>query len=283
MSEPRFGPIPGYPIGAHFASRQTLSRAGVHRPRIAGIAGSGRTGADSVVLAGGYEDGEDYGEVIFYTGHGGRDLQTREQVRHQVLTRGNLALAQNRLHGLPVRVIRGAGLRSSYAPDFGYRYDGLYTVDDYWRGVGRAGFFIWRFRLVKMDETVHRQESAVQATLHAQELKHIYHYRCQICRVQLRGAAGPYAEAVHLRPLEAPHNGPDTPENMLCLCPNCHILLRIGGVSIGDDFALLGRPGRVYVDFRHRINLEHIRYRRRHYPLDPEAVAARGEGGRKAG
>ena len=269
MSERRFGHIPDYPLGSHFASRQALSRAGVHRPRIAGIAGSGREGADSVVLAGGYQDGEDYGGMIFYTGHGGRDPQTREQIRHQVLTRGNRALAQNRLHSLPVRVIRGAGFRSPYAPDSGYRYDGLYTVDDYWRGVGRAGFFIWRFRLVTMDADTQRQERVVQETLRGQEIKQLYHYRCQICGVQLRGTAGPYAEAVHIRPLEAPHNGPDTSENMLCLCPNCHSLLSIGGVSIADDFTLLGRPGSLYVDFRHRINIEHIRYRRQHYPVDP--------------
>ena len=270
MSDRRFGPIPGYPIGSHFVSRQALSRAGVHRPRIAGISGSGREGADSVVLAGGYQDGEDYGDMIFYTGHGGRDPQTHEQIRHQVLTRGNRALAQNRLHGLPVRAIRGAGFRSPYAPDSGYRYDGLYTVDDYWRGLGRAGFFIWRFRLVKMDADTQRQEGVVPETPHAQAIKQLYHYRCQICGVQLRGAAGPYAEAVHIRPLDAPHNGPDTPENMLCLCPNCHILLNIGGVGIGDDFGLIGRPGRLYVDFRHRINIEHVRYRRQHYPVDSD-------------
>ena len=272
MSERRFGHIPGYPLGSYFASRQALSKAGVHRPRIAGISGSGRTGADSVVLAGGYEDGEDYEHTIFYTGHGGRDPQTHEQTGHQVLIRGNLALAQNRLHGLPVRVIRGAGFRSPYAPDSGYRYDGLYTVDDYWRGVGRAGLFIWRFRLVKMDEDLQQQERVVQERLHAQELKQLYHYRCQICRVRLRGTAGPYAEAVYLRPLEAPHNGPDTPENMLCLCPNCHLLLSIGGVSIGDDFQLIGREGSLYIDFRHRISIEHIRYRRQHYPPDSEMV-----------
>ena len=271
MSERRFGHIPGYPIGSHFVSRQALSRAGVHRPRIAGICRqrAGRAPIRWFWLAA-MKMGRDYEHTIFYTGHGGRDPQTREQIGHQVLIRGNLALAQNRLHGLPVRVIRGAGFRSPYAPGSGYRYDGLYTVDDYWRGVGRAGFFIWRFRLVKMDEDLQRQERVVQERLHAQELKQLYHYRCQICRVQLRGTAGSYAEAVHIRPLEAPHNGPDTSENMLCLCPNCHILLSIGGVGIADDFTLIGRPGSLYVDFRHRINIEHVRYRRQHYPPDSE-------------
>ena len=268
MTARTFGHILGYPVGSRFTSRQKLSKAGVHRPRVAGISGSGREGADSVVLAGGYEDGEDYEHTIFYTGHGGRDPQTHKQVRHQTLTRGNLALAQNRLNGLPVRVIRGAGFRSPYSPDTGYRYDGLYKVEDYWRGIGRAGFFIWRFRLVKMDDNV--AGGNMGETAHAQAIKELYHYRCQICRVQLKGTAGPYAEAVHIRPLEVPHNGPDTPENMLCLCPNCRMLLSIGGVGIADDLKLIGREGQLHVDFRHQIDPVCLHYRRLHYPVDVE-------------
>ncbi len=147
-----FGHIPAYPVGSHFASRAELSRAGVHGPRVAGIAGSGRTGVCSVVLAGGYEDTQDFGDVILYTGHGGRDPETGRQVTHQTLTRGNLALALNAEHGLPVRVIRGARHLSPYAPEVGYRYDGLYIVEDYWQEVGTSGFLIWRFRLRKMSE-----------------------------------------------------------------------------------------------------------------------------------
>ena len=148
--ERTFGHIPGYPEGSCFGSRVELAQAGLHRPLIAGISGSGRTGANSVVLAGGYEDTEDFGDEILYTGHGGRDPETGYQVAHQTLTHGNVALACNKSSGLPVRVIRGARQRSSYAPEAGYRYDGLYRVADYWREVGTAGFYIWRFRLVKL-------------------------------------------------------------------------------------------------------------------------------------
>lgn len=265
----RFGHVPGYPVGSRFDYRDEMSKAGVHRPRIAGISGSGREGADSVVLAGGYQDGEDYGRLIFYTGHGGRDEQSKQQVRGQALTRGNLALAQNRLHGLPVRVIRGAGFPSAYAPDYGYRYDGLYSVEDYWRGIGRAGFFIWRFRLVEMAGDLGGQAAALREAAHALDLKRLYHFRCQVCRVQLKGSAGPYAETLYIQPLEAPHDGPDAPENMLCVCPNCRVLLEIGGLGIADDFGLIGRDGALHVDFRHRIKRRHLQYRRLHYPLNP--------------
>ena len=151
--ERTFGDIPGYPEGSYFGTRLALSQAGLHRPLVAGISGSGRIGANSVVLAGGYEDTEDFGDEILYTGHGGRDPETGCQVAHQTLTRGNLALACNKVYGLPVRVIRGARQRSPYGPEAGYRYDGLYSVDEYWREIGKAGWYIWRFRLAKI--TVH--------------------------------------------------------------------------------------------------------------------------------
>src|SRR4030095_804543 len=80
MVEQIFGHIPRYPEGSRFDSREALSRAGVHRPRIAGISGRGREGADSVVLAGGYEDWDDFGDEILYTGHGGRDPGSQRQI-----------------------------------------------------------------------------------------------------------------------------------------------------------------------------------------------------------
>jgi putative restriction endonuclease len=150
MPERVFGHIPGYPEGSCFATRAAVAAAGLHRPPVAGIAGSGQYGATSVVIAGGYEDTQDFGDVILYTGHGGRDPETGRQRADQTLTRGNRALAYNRLHGLPVRLIRGARHPSPYAPEAGYRYDGLYMVEDYWREVGKSGFYIWRFRLRKI-------------------------------------------------------------------------------------------------------------------------------------
>jgi putative restriction endonuclease len=95
-----FGHIEECSEGSRFASRGELSEAGVHRPLIAGISGSEREGADSIVLSGGYEDDEDLGDEIVYTGHGGRDAESGKQIAHQRLTRGNLALAHSSLEGL---------------------------------------------------------------------------------------------------------------------------------------------------------------------------------------
>jgi putative restriction endonuclease len=147
-----FGHVPGYPEGSRFESRAELSKAGVHRPTVAGISGSEREGADSIVLSGGYEDDQDLGDEIIYTGHGGRDPESGRQIADQNFTRGNRALAYSSLNGLPVRVVRGAGHNSPYSPSTGYRYDGLYLVDDYWHEPGRSGFRVWRYRLIKLPE-----------------------------------------------------------------------------------------------------------------------------------
>lgn len=149
MPEHVFGHVPGYPPGSHFANRRDLSRSGVHRPLVAGIAGSAYEGAESVVLSGGYEDSRDHGDVIIYTGHGGRDPDTGKQIAHQTLVRGNQALALSHARNLPIRVVRGARQPSPYAPADGYRYDGLFHVADYWRERGRSGYYVWYFKLVK--------------------------------------------------------------------------------------------------------------------------------------
>lgn len=149
-----FGHVPGYPPGSLFASRAELFEAGVHRHRRAGIAGSRREGAESVVLSGGYEDDEDLGDVVFYTGFGGRDRRTGKQVADQPFSSWNRALAYSQHNGLPVRLIRGASHDSPHAPPTGYSYDGLYAVEDHWQETGEAGFRVWRFKLAKITENL---------------------------------------------------------------------------------------------------------------------------------
>ena len=71
-----FGDIPGIPEGSEFENRLFLSKYGVHRPIRAGVSGTATEGADSLVVAGGYEDDEDHGDVIIYAGNGGRNNRT---------------------------------------------------------------------------------------------------------------------------------------------------------------------------------------------------------------
>jgi putative restriction endonuclease len=66
------GEIEGIPPGKAFATRRELYESGVHRALQAGIVGDASTGAESIVLSGGYVDDEDLGNEIIYTGDGGR-------------------------------------------------------------------------------------------------------------------------------------------------------------------------------------------------------------------
>ena len=127
MADRVFGEIEDIPVGTSFQTRKEAAAAGVHKPLQAGISGSKDDGADSIVISGGYEDDSDSGDVIIYTGEGGQDDKGR-QIANQELVRGNLALAKSEIDGLPVRVIRGADKKNPFAPESGYRYDGLYSV-----------------------------------------------------------------------------------------------------------------------------------------------------------
>ena len=132
-----------------------MAEASAYRHREAGISSSASKGADSIVLSGGYEDDQDVGALIIYTGYGCGYPATVRQVSDQPFSLWNRALLYNGLNGLPVRVIRGEGRDLPYSPSAGYRYDGLYLVDDYWQDRGRAGFAVWRYKLTSVSTTAH--------------------------------------------------------------------------------------------------------------------------------
>jgi 5-methylcytosine-specific restriction enzyme A len=64
-------------------------------------------------------------------------------------------------------------------------------------------------------------------------VKLVNEYQCQICGMSLQLDSGQfYAEAHHIRPLGNEHNGPDVVENVICVCPNHHVLLDYGAIMI---------------------------------------------------
>ena len=92
----------------------------------------------------------------------------------------------------------------------------------------------------------------VRDTSIARELKRAYDGQCQICGKRLELAPGEfYVEAHHLRPLGQPHNGPDVKENIVCACPNCHVLLDYGALPIGLNTLQLKlhKVERVFIDY----------------------------------
>jgi hypothetical protein len=67
----------------------------------------------------------------------------------------------------------------------------------------------------------------------ARRIKQLHDYKCQLCDHTIQLADGSrYAEAHHIQPLGEPHNGPDIPENLVCVCPNHHAELDFGGRSL---------------------------------------------------
>ncbi|OWF38768.1 E3 ubiquitin-protein ligase UHRF1-like [Mizuhopecten yessoensis] len=151
-----YGAVEDVEIGTVWETRIEACRAGIHRPTVAGIH-AGPDGAYSIALSGGYDDNVDLGEGFTYTGEGGRDLKgtkanpknlrTAAQSKDQELTRGNLALSRNVTSNYPVRVIRGYKLKSPFAPEEGYRYDGMYQVEKAWCCSGLSGFLVWKFAM----------------------------------------------------------------------------------------------------------------------------------------
>jgi putative restriction endonuclease len=299
-SPPHFGPVPGIAPGHEFGNRLELWGAGVHRQTQAGISARQGEGAESIVLSGGYEDDEDLGAVIIYTGRGGRSAETTQQVADQTLTGANRELARNIVLGLPVRVTR----KVTEAGRTFYRYAGLYRIVSHWAEAGKSGHRVWRFRLEALPEQSATAETAAaptvadtQATLFTTEnqvkeaaatygpaprcetttlrlvrdtaitrqVKGLHDYCCQACGVRLSSAAGPYAEAAHIRPLGTPHHGPDILANVLCLCPNHHVLFDLGSFGVADDEALLGLPGQLRPHKKHLIGTEFLAYHRTHF------------------
>jgi predicted restriction endonuclease len=64
-----------------------------------------------------------------------------------------------------------------------------------------------------------------------------------------------------------PHNGPDVPENVLCLCPIDHVLFDRGLITFDRDFRVVeiqtGRVvGQLTLHQAHRLEPEHARYQR---------------------
>lgn len=272
LSKPSFGSIPNIKIGHQFKNRAELAKAGVHRNYQTGIVGAAKIGAESIVISGGYSTDIDNGDTIIYTGYDDKKDKIPIRTEDQKLHKWNLALVTSKNLGLPIRVVRGSDHRSIYSPESGYRYDGLYQVVDYWRDRDENGFHFFRYKLVALSgesnlflghnyqenkKGTQRRDTFISRIVRdrklAEKVKKIYNYRCQICNILLEGNAGPYAIAAHIKPIGEPHNGPDELENILCLCPNHHVMFDIGSFTINDDFSLVNMKGKLFVTDTHRI------------------------------
>ncbi|WP_436762858.1 HNH endonuclease [Streptosporangium sp. V21-05] len=110
-------------------------------------------------------------------------------------------------------------------------------------------------------------ERVIRDSLLADQIKRAHDFRCQICGDRLALRRGFYAEGAHIRPLGKPHNGPDEPGNLLCLCPNHHVLLDRGMVTVQADLTVTDMAsgaslGDLRVTENHEISQDHLEYHR---------------------
>ncbi|KAL6871454.1 hypothetical protein ACP4OV_014283 [Aristida adscensionis] len=151
------GPIPGISVGDAFFYRMELCVLGLHGQVQAGIdyvtagqSASGEPIATSIIVSGGYEDDDDHGDILVYTGHGGRDPNLHKHCVDQKLEGGNLALERSMAYGIEIRVIRAVKSRRSPVGKV-YFYDGLYKVVDYWMDRGKSGFGVYKYKMLRIE------------------------------------------------------------------------------------------------------------------------------------
>lgn len=118
----------------------------------------------------------------------------------------------------------------------------------------------------------YRVQRIVRDSALTRKVKSLYDFSCQICNERIVGASGvPYAEGAHIWPLSA--GGPDALANILCLCPNHHVLLDTGAVLISDEHVARYRgSGRVLGSLTshpsHAIDLNCVRKQRALFEQD---------------
>nr|POE52289.1 isoform 2 of e3 ubiquitin-protein ligase orthrus 2 [Quercus suber] len=111
-------------IGQWWPTQLCTMRDGAHGSPQAGIAGAKGQGAYSVVVSGGldpegkpYPD-EDHGDWLLYCG-----TDSKEGI-----SANTAQMLENNKNQRPVRLLRSHNLKSRWAPQLGFRYDGLYEV-----------------------------------------------------------------------------------------------------------------------------------------------------------
>lgn len=85
----------------------------------------------------------------------------------------------------------------------------------------------------RIETTIYR---ILRDTALSREVKIAQQFKCQLCAKTIQLTDGSfYAEAHHVKPLGRPFNGPDTKDNILCVCPTCHVLLDYKAIKLDQS------------------------------------------------
>ncbi|WP_170369631.1 HNH endonuclease [Ruegeria arenilitoris] len=86
---------------------------------------------------------------------------------------------------------------------------------------------------VRLEVTTNR---IIRDTDMTKKVKALHNNECQMCGGFIELPNGQkYVEAHHIIPLGAPHNGPDTPDNIVVVCPNHHAMLDFGCITLSKS------------------------------------------------
>jgi len=101
----------------------------------------------------------------------------------------------------------------------------------------------------------------------ATRVKELHGNACQVCGTRLRYKRRPYSQAAHIRGLGTPHHGPDELPNLLCLCPNHHVLFDGLEIYVDVDGVVRqthggGSVGRLRQHGSHPVDEAHLDYHR---------------------
>jgi len=100
----------------------------------------------------------------------------------------------------------------------------------------------------RIETTIYR---ILRDTALSREVKIAHNFECQLCSMTIQlGDGSYYAEAHHVKPLGRPYNGPDTIDNIICVCPNCHVLLYYKVIKL--EKAKLPNVSSEYVEYHNR-------------------------------
>lgn len=113
--------------------------------------------------------------------------------------------------------------------------DAFFTVEGIGNGVwGLRNFIVAPENINKNDQSsqqdlpdrkLYTLNRIVRDTALALVIKDLANYTCQLCEIKIQISENQfYIEAHHIKPLGKPHNGPDTKDNILIVCPNCHVM-----------------------------------------------------------
>ena len=100
----------------------------------------------------------------------------------------------------------------------------------------------------RVETTIYR---ILRDTALSREVKIRQKFQCQICSTTIQlGDGSYYAEAHHVKPLGRPYNGPDTIDNIICVCPTCHVLLDYKAIKL--EKSKLPNVSSEYVEFHNQ-------------------------------